>query len=368
MGNGLDKRIERFMNWMKREQIELALITTPTNVYYLTGFYTNPHERFMGLFLTVTGDVFLIVPELDKNQAIEKSGLSSVLGYSDSEGPDFIIEKMVQVNRNTRMGIEQGNINYKTVLWLQRLLQVENFLDLESGFNELRLIKDETEIKFLQEAAHFADRAVEIGIQSLKIGKSELEIIAEIEYQLKKQGIERMSFDTMVLTGKKSALPHGKPGKDKIQEGDFVLFDLGVVFNGYCSDISRTVVMGTPSEEQRKIYTIVKQAQQMAINAVKPNISIKQIDLSARNYISKAGYGEYFIHRTGHGLGLDVHEYPSIHEKNEGILKEGMVFTIEPGIYVPQVGGVRIEDDVIVTRNGVRVLTSFTKELIQIGM
>ncbi|MFV9510138.1 M24 family metallopeptidase [Tepidibacillus sp. LV47] len=367
MDKRLDKRIERFMNWMKREQIDLALVTSPTNIYYLTGFYSNPHERFMGLFLSLTGDLLLIVPELDQKQAIEKSNLTHVFGFSDAEGPDGIIRKHIQVSHNTRLGIEQGNINYKTVLWLQRLLQIENFLNLESGFNELRLIKDETEIKSLQEAAYFADRAVEIGIQSLQSGKSELEIIAEIEYQLKKQGIERMSFDTMVLTGKKSALPHGKPGKDKIQEGDFVLFDLGVVVNGYCSDISRTVIMGNPSEEQRKIYTIVRQAQQLAIETVKPNIPIKQVDLTAREYISKAGYGEYFIHRTGHGLGLDIHESPSIHEKNEEIIKQGMVFTIEPGIYLPQIGGVRIEDDVVVTDNGVHVLTTFTKELLQIG-
>ncbi|WP_339061886.1 Xaa-Pro peptidase family protein [Tepidibacillus marianensis] len=366
MNQQMQQRMERFLHWMKQQNIETALVSFPTNVYYLTGFYTNPHERFMGFFISVTGDIILFVPELDKKQAIEKSGLLHVIGYSDSEGPDALIKQWIKTSRETVMGIEQGYVNYKTFLWLRQILSLEEFADLGDGFTQLRMVKDDLELQSLVEAAVFADKAVEIGIQSLQVGKSELEIIAGIEYQLKKQGIERMSFETMVLTGRKSALPHGKPGVDPIQEGDFVLFDLGVVWKGYCSDISRTVVMGKATEEQRKIYTTVKQAQQLAIETVQPNILVKDIDLSARNHIANQGFGEYFIHRTGHGLGLDVHELPSIHEKNEGSLVKGMVFTIEPGIYVPEVGGVRIEDDVYVTENGVQVLTGFTKELIEI--
>jgi len=366
MNHRMECRLERFLDWMKQENIEMALISSPTNVYYLTDFYTNPHERFMGLFLSVSGDVTLFVPELDKKQAIEKSGLKNIIGYSDSEGPSALIKQWVKTSNSTVFGIEQGFVNYKTYLWLKQLLGLEEFADVEEGFTLLRKVKDELELQSLMKAAEFADKAVEIGIQSLQIGKSELEVIADIEYQLKKQGIERMSFETMVLTGKKSALPHGKPGTDEINQGDFVLFDLGVVWNGYCSDISRTVVMGKPTEEQRKIYTTVKQAQQSAIEMVRPNILVKQIDLSARNYISSQGYGEYFIHRTGHGLGLDIHELPSIHQKNEESIIKGMVFTIEPGIYFPKVGGVRIEDDVYVTENGVQVLTKFTKELLEL--
>ena len=360
------KRMERFTEWMKQEQIDFALVSSPSNVYYLTGFYTNPHERFMGLFITSGGDVHLIVPELDKNQAIEKGTISKVLGYSDAEGPNSVIKQVVTLKDDARFGMEHNYLNFKVAQWLLNILEIPSSIDIEEGLMKLRLIKDKLEIEAIQEAAHYADQAIEIGIKALAVGKSEREIIAEIEYQLKKQGVEKMSFETMVLTGAKSALPHGKPDGTKIQDGDFVLFDLGVVAQGYCSDISRTVVMGKATEEQKKIYTTVLQAQQKAIETVKPNIAIKQIDLAARDSISSAGYGEYFIHRTGHGLGLDIHETPSIHQNNEEPLLEGYVFTIEPGIYVPKVGGVRIEDDILVTAKGSHIFTTFTKDLIEL--
>lgn len=358
------KRQNSFYNWMKEKQFATALVTSPTNIYYFTGFYTNPHERFMGLFFIEDQEPILITPELDALEA--RSYLKNVYGYLDSEGPDLLLEKYIALEKNMTFGIELGDVSYKKAFWLKQLLQIGEFIDIEPGLMALRIVKDDFEKKYLKEAAQFADQAIQIGVDAVEIGKSELEIIADIEYQLKKQGIEKMSFDTMVLTGLKSALPHGKPGRDLVKEGDFVLFDLGVVVNGYCSDISRTIIVGEPTDKQKEIYSVVKVGQQQAVNTVKPNIPIKDIDLSARNYIANKGYGEYFIHRIGHGLGLDVHELPSMHEKNEDLLIEGMVFTIEPGIYLPHVGGVRIEDDVYVTSSGVEVLTTYTKDLIKV--
>lgn len=152
-------------------------------------------------------------------------------------------------------------------------------------------------------------------------------------------------------------------GERKIQKGDFILFDLGVVYKGYCSDITRTVAFGEPDEEKRKIYETVKKAEQAAIDLVRPGVKARDLDKAARDVITDAGYGEYFTHRLGHGLGISVHEFPSITGTNELELQEGMVFTIEPGIYNPEVTGVRIEDDVVVTADGVEVLTKFPKEL-----
>lgn len=172
-----------------------------------------------------------------------------------------------------------------------------------------------------------------------------------------------MSFDTMVLTGKNGALPHGTPGETKIKKGDLVLFDLGVVHKGYCSDITRTVAFGDISDEQKKIYDTVLEAQIAAVEKVKAGVKASEIDLTARNIIRDAGFGDYFPHRLGHGLGASVHEFPSITETNSMELQENMVFTIEPGIYVPGVAGVRIEDDLVVTKDGVQVLTEFPKTL-----
>ncbi len=173
-----------------------------------------------------------------------------------------------------------------------------------------------------------------------------------------------MAFDTMVLSGPKTASPHGNPGNRKIKKGDFVLFDLGVVYQGYCSDITRTVAFGEPTDAQREIYETVRKAEQAAVDSVRPGVKAMEIDKAARNVIEQAGYGSYFTHRVGHGLGISVHEYPSVTGTNELVLEEGMVFTIEPGIYHPGITGVRIEDDVVVTADGVEVLTKFPKELL----
>ena len=219
------------------------------------------------------------------------------------------------------------------------------------------------EISLIREACKLADYAVEVGCAEIKEGKTELEIVAAIEYELKKKGITDMSFATMVLTGANGASPHGTPGQTKIQKGDFVLFDLGVIVDGYCSDITRTVAYGEINDKQKEIYDTVLKAQLAAIEASKPEVTCANVDLTARKIISDAGYGEYFPHRLGHGLGIGVHEYPSLTETNDLQLEAGMVYTIEPGIYVPNVAGVRIEDDILVTKNGVEILTKFPKEL-----
>jgi Xaa-Pro dipeptidase len=187
--------------------------------------------------------------------------------------------------------------------------------------------------------------------------------MTEIELALKKRGVTHMSFDTTVLSGPKAASPHGKTGDRKIQKGDLVLFDLGVVHKGYCSDITRTVAFGEPNEEQKAVYDVVMRAEQAAVDAVKPGVTAAALDQTARQVIEDAGYGEFFTHRLGHGLGISVHEFPSLHGLNELQLEAGMVFTIEPGVYVPGKVGVRIEDDVAVTADGVEVLTKFPKDL-----
>src|SRR5699024_1092633 len=166
------------------------------------------------------------------------------------------------------------------------------------------------------------------------------------------QGVEGMSFSTMALSGTKTASPHGTPGKKSIKKGDLVLFDLGVIHGGYCSDTTRTVAFQSITEEQKNIYETVLKAEQLAIDASKIGVSVGSIDLAARNHIDEMGYGKYFTHRIGHGLGIETHEYPSMHSQNKLKLDKGMCYTIEPGVYVPNTGGVRIEDMIFMTENG----------------
>ena len=246
---------------------------------------------------------------------------------------------------------------------MEQLFEGAAFHRLDEQLNKMRNIKSEEELEKLRKAAALADYAIEVGCKEIAEGKTELEILMAIEFEMKKKGAEKMSFDTMVLSGPKTASPHGTPGDRKIQKGDFILFDLGVVYEGYCSDITRTVAFGEPSEKQREIYETVKKAEQAAIDMIRPGVKACDLDKAARDVITEAGYGEYFTHRLGHGLGISVHEFPSVTGTNEMELEEGMVFTVEPGIYHPEITGVRIEDDVVVTADGVEVLTKFPKEL-----
>lgn len=245
---------------------------------------------------------------------------------------------------------------------IQHYLSARIFVSAEEKLRELRMIKTERELVKIREACRLADLAVEIGVQEIADGKTEMDIIATIEYEMKKMGYE-MSFSTMVLTGANAASPHGTPGMTKVQQGDLVLFDLGVIYEGYCSDITRTVAYGDINEQQAEIYETVRIAQETAVSISKPGISCTELDVTSRKIIKEKGYGKYFTHRLGHGLGIGIHESPSITETNPYLLQSGMVFTIEPGIYVPNVAGVRIEDDVYITENGCEILTKYPKSL-----
>lgn len=196
---------------------------------------------------------------------------------------------------------------------------------------------------------------------------TELTVKALLEFELKRLGAEQMAFDTLVLSGQNSALPHGVSSDKQIEQGDFLLFDFGVYVEQYCSDITRTFIVGEASVEQKLIYETVRKANEAAIAVVQTGALLKDVDLAAREVIEQAGYGQYFTHRVGHGMGLDVHEAPSVHHENEREIERGLLFTIEPGIYIPGMGGVRIEDDIYVGSDGtVDVLTSYTKELVSI--
>jgi Xaa-Pro dipeptidase len=290
-----------------------------------------------------------------------------LIGYDDVQNPWALLKTAIQrrVNKERlRIAVEKEALSLERAEQLQVLFEQVQFCSATDRVQELRLIKDEQEISILKEAAELADYGVEIGIKALKEGITELEVVAQIEYELKKQGVTAMSFGTMVLFGENSALPHGKPGTRRLKPGDLVLFDLGVVVKGYCSDITRTVAFRQVSDQQKEIYEVVKEAQAKALSLCRPNVPISQLDQTARDWIRQAGYGEYFLHRLGHGLGISVHEFPSLHERNDQPLFPGMVFTVEPGIYLPKVGGVRIEDDVVITDNGADLLTKFTKELL----
>ncbi|GIM44691.1 Xaa-Pro dipeptidase [Collibacillus ludicampi] len=356
-------RRNRLQDWMKREGLDLAIVTHPANVFYLTGFYCNPHERFLGIVVPAKGESTLIVPALEKEAATAKSQMN-VDSHSDTEMAADVLHTVIErtyANPQT-VGIEKASMSVARYEEISARVG-GSYQDIEPALLQMRQCKDETEVSIMRKAAKLADLAVEAAVSAIEVGKTEVEIVQAIEAAIKAHGGERAAFETIVLSGEKSALPHGVPGTRKIASGDIVLVDLGVVVEGYCSDITRTFVVGEASPEQRAIYDTVLQANEAAIAAVKPGIAASEIDRAARDVIARSGYAEYFIHRVGHGLGIDVHEFPSLHGANTTPLVTGMTFTIEPGIYLPGTGGVRIEDDVLVVDGGVEVLTKFPKEL-----
>lgn len=361
----MQNRMANLSKWMKENQIDVSVITSTENVFYLSGFYSDPHERLLGLVLFQEEEPFLVCPAMEKGDAKRSGWDYDIIGYTDIENPWDLIHKKIKARTNkiTKVAIEKEHLNVERYEALNTMFPNTTYASAEEKLQQLRMIKDDKEMSILREACKLADYAVEVGCSEIREGKTELEIVAAIEFELKKKGITDMSFATMVLTGANGASPHGTPGMTKIQKGDLVLFDLGVIVDGYCSDITRTVAFGDINDKQQEIYDTVLKAQLAAIDASKSGVTCSEVDLTARKIISDAGYGEYFPHRLGHGLGIGVHEYPSLTETNSLKLEPGMVYTIEPGIYVPNVAGVRIEDDVLVTENGVEILTKFPKEL-----
>lgn len=360
------EKIQEMKTWLNANQAEIAYITNPATIAYFSGFNSEPHERVLALFISATGDSLLFTPALEVEEAQKSGWKYDVVGYLDSEDPWKIIASELSQRYNPkRLAIEKNAFTLDRYERLHQLLPAVDFsLDITPVIQKMQLKKTEKEISLLLEAGSWADVAFEIGFSAVKEGAVEAEIVAEIEYQLKKQGVSHMSFDTIVLAGANAASPHGLPGAKKIQQNELVLFDLGVVWRGYCSDATRTISYKEPTKLQEKIHGIVLEAQLAAQQAVKPGITAGELDKVARDVISSYGYGEYFNHRLGHGIGTTVHEFPSLITGNDLVIEEGMSFSLEPGIYIPNEVGVRIEDCVYVTEDGCVPFTKTAKDLI----
>lgn len=349
-------KIEKITKQLQHEQADAAWITTPLNVFYFTGYRSEPHERLFALLITANGDQTLYCPKMEVEEVKNSPFEGKIIGYLDTENP-FEIDP----SSFNKLLIESEHLTVKRQRELTQNFGVQHYGDIDQTIKELRNIKNESEIENIREAAKLADKCIEIGTEFLKVGVTEREVVNHIENEIKKFGVSEMSFDTMVLFGDHAASPHGTPGERKLVKDEYVLFDLGVIYNHYCSDMTRTVKFGTPSEEAQTIYNIVLEAETNAIEAIRAGVPLQDIDKIARDIISDAGYGDYFPHRLGHGLGLEEHEYQDVSSTNSNLLEAGMVITIEPGIYVPNVAGVRIEDDILVTENGYEILTHYDK-------
>jgi len=332
------------------------LFVSLENIRYLCGFTGSD-----GAFVTTQKESFFLTDSRYWTQADEEVKGAQIIHYKKKMEGIFSLLFDLKLKE---IGFESAFLPFSAYQFLtERLASGARLLPLEDQLKNLRAVKDAHELTLIRRAIDISSNAFSHITGMLKEGAVEREVALEMESTMKRSGADAIGFDIIIASGKRSALPHGKAGNKQIEKGDFVLIDFGSGFQGYHSDQTRTVVCGNPSREQQKIYQIVKEAHDRAIETVKPGIPLGEVDGAARDHIRNQGYGEYFGHGTGHGIGLAVHEDPAVNSENKGLLQEGMVFTIEPGIYIPDWGGVRIEDMVLVTPHGVEVLTHLPGEL-----
>lgn len=352
-------RMEYIRKIMEDEGLDGFLITSRQNTFYFTNFTGSTSKC-----LVTKGKAYLVVDFRYTAQAKQQVFPGIEVIEHEKSANDTLNDLCISENVHT-LGIEGEDVTFSGYRSLQESLTgVKNFRDLQNKLNDARIIKDEVEISKIQKAVDIADMVFEHILPFLKPGAREADIAAEMEYKMKKLGASRPSFETIVASGPRSALPHGVAGMRELKPGDAVVLDFGAVFEGYCSDITRTVFIGKPAEELLKIYNIVLEAQLEALNRAAAGMTGRELDGYARTIIYNAGYEKCFGHGLGHGVGLEIHEKPYVSQRGDDVLRSGMVFTVEPGIYVEGLGGIRIEDTVLLADNGLKILTKSPKDLI----
>jgi len=332
------------------------LVTNLHNVSYLTGFTGSS-----GFVLVTAKKAVFITDFRYKSQSAEEvQGFEIVIQKGRWTEDVASLAAGLGVHR---LAFEVRGVNLETHTALAKLLTGVELVPSKDAVEKLRLIKDEDEVRRIVEAVKRAERGFTENLSRVSPGMVERETALGLEFNIRDSGSLRVPFDIIVASGDRAALPHGIASEKEMKEGETVVIDFGGEAYGYQSDMTRSGVLGEPDRKQAEIYDIVAEAQRRAIEAVRPGVACKEVDLAARGYIASKGYGDYFGHGLGHGVGLEVHEAPGISPMGDEVVQEGMVFTIEPGIYIPGWGGFRIEDMVLVTGDGCRVLTSLSRDI-----
>lgn len=356
----MNPRLKKIKEQLALWKIDALLITTLENIRYLSDFTGSSGV----IIITSDRAFFLTDSRYDSQSRDEVAGFKIKIYKKQIEEVASLINKL----KPKSIGFEAKGISYDTYHRLKDLLHTKKLTPLPEDIDRIRAIKDRTELKLIKKAVNLAAIGFKAASNRIKPGVAECNVAFDAEVAMKKNRAHGLSFDIIVASGKRSALAHGKASAKKMRKSEMVIVDLGARYQGYHSDETCTFIVGKPNEEQKKIYSVVKGAHDKAIEAVRPGVKACSIDFAARDFIKKAGYGKYFSHGTGHGIGLAVHEWPNISPYNDNTVEEGMVFTIEPGIYIPGWGGIRIEDMVLVTKNGHEVLTEMPKELKSLGV
>ena len=351
-----ESRIERVLENMQKYGLEQAVITSTSSVYYLTGIWVEPLERMLALYLNTRGDRVLFGNYLF---GLPEQEGAKLLQHSDSDNP---VQDLAQTVLPGKLGIDKMWPSKFLIGLTQLRPDIVPVLG-SAPVDDARMLKDAQEIEAMRYSSRINDQAVEAAISLVCEGVRETDLTTKVEEFYRNHGADHSSEGQLVCFGKNGSDPHHAANDTVIQEGDSVTFDIFIPFHRYWCDMTRTVFFKKVSEEQRRVYETVKKANLSAIASVRPGVALREFDRAARSVIEDAGYGPFFTHRLGHGAGLDCHEMPDVSSSSETIAKPGMVFSIEPGIYLPGKFGVRIEDLVLVTEDGCEVLNNASKEL-----
>lgn len=357
-------RMERVRERLAADGVDALYASAPASITYLTGVAITPHERLLALVVPADGEPALVVPALEEEHARANAAGISALAWDDSDGPWAALERALSAPRPRVLALEKDAMNVRVFEAVQAIVPNAAFPDASPLLTELRMRKSPAEVEAIRAAATILDACLAELPSLLRAGAREAEVAFALDGLARQRGGEGTPFLTMVLSGPNGALPHGSSGSRELRAGDLVVADFGTVRYGYCGDVTRTFAVGEPDARAREIYDVVREAQQAGCEAVGPGVTCADVDAAARRVIEAAGYGELFVHRTGHGLGLEVHEPPSLVAGEKRVLEPAMVVTIEPGVYLPGFGGVRIEDDVVVTDDGFERLTTAGRELV----
>lgn len=364
-----DARIQKLARKLSENNLDwLALVPSPSMVY-LSGIHSHTSERPVVLFIGQNGQSAIIIPTLEAMKA-EAVGISAenIFAWSDQQGYTGAFAQAASTLglHGSRVGVESLKM---------RVLEGDLIAEIGSAkvshadhiMDTLRLSKDADEIAAMQKAAEVAEAAMNAFLPSIKIGMTEKAVASKLSQAIMDAGADGLTFSSIVSAGPNTASPHATPTNRPIAAGELLILDWGARVGDYVSDITRTYALGEISDELRNIYETVKASNAAGVAACRPDVTGEAIDKASRDVIDAAGYGDYFIHRTGHGLGMEAHESPSLVAGNSNPLPVGAAFTVEPGIYIPGIGGARIEDDIILTEDGYLSLTTLSRNLITIG-
>lgn len=356
-------RLARCQEVMREREVDTLFLVPGPNMYYLSGFLEEPGERLLALILPQSGEPVFLVPELYEAQVRSVSWVENLIILKDSEDPKTALSTVAKAHmRNKTVGVD-SRMWSRFLIMLLEIAQDARYVDAASVMNELRIRKTKWEIELLERSADIADAALVEVLNYCKQGMRENEVAARIVYELRRRGADGIAFEPVASSGPNAALPHYRSGDRKLLNGDLVVLDFGCLYRGYNSDITRTVAIGSCSLERKKVHSVVRSAQEAACQKAVEGIEAQSVDGVARGIIEAAGYGRFFIHRTGHGIGLEIHEEPYIVAGNSTRLTEGMAFSVEPGIYIPGEYGVRIEDIVVMESGKARRLNKAPREL-----